>query len=122
MVRWSFMNETKVIMKAFFMALGYFARSTFVKDPRRHWPIKRIIQVIAESAIFLDLSESARKILGDDRVHTVIFGHTHASINIVSGSENKEYFNTGTWTEITSLDIVSLGKIHEVDLCAYRIP
>ena len=26
-------------------------------------------------------------------------------------AEDKEYFNTGTWTELTSLDIVSLGKI-----------
>lgn len=110
MVRWSIWNETAIMIKAFFMTLGYFLKSAIVKDPRRHWPLKRIIQVIAESAIFPDLSESARKILADERVHTVIFGHTHV-YQYRQYSQDKEYFNTGTWTEITSLDIVSLGKI-----------
>ena len=53
---------------------------------------------------------AAKKILADSRVHTVIFGHTHVYEYRQWGTQ-KEYFNTGTWTELTSLDIVSLGKI-----------
>ena len=121
MVRWSIVNETGIMVKAFFMALGYFIKSAFFKDPRRHWPIKRIIQVIAESAIFPDLSESARKILGDERVHTVVFGHTHV-YQYRQWSEDKEYFNTGTWTELTSLDIVSLGKITKLTYVLIEYP
>lgn len=121
MVRWSIVNETKIMMQAFLMALGYFIKSAFVKDPRRHWPIRRIVQVIAESAIFPDLSESARKILNDERVHTVIFGHTHV-YQYRQWSEDKEYFNTGTWTEITSLDIVSLGKITKLTYVLIEYP
>lgn len=121
MVRWALVNETKVIIKSFFMALGYFIRSAFVKDPRRNWSMRRIFQVIAESAIFPDLSESARKILGDERVHTVIFGHTHV-YQYRQWSENKEYFNTGTWTEVTSLDIVSLGKITKLTYVLIEYP
>jgi hypothetical protein len=121
MVRWSIVNETGIMVKAFFMAMAYFIKSAFVKDPRRHWPIKRIIQVIAESAIFPDLSESARKILGDERVHTVVFGHTHV-YQYRQWSEDKEYFNTGTWTELTSLDIVSLGKITKLTYVLIEYP
>ncbi|KYG69543.1 hypothetical protein AZI87_10225 [Bdellovibrio bacteriovorus] len=121
MVRWSLMNETKTMIRAFFMALFYFAKSAFIKDPRRHYPLKRIIKVIAESAIFPDLSESARKILHDDRVHTVVFGHTHV-YQYRQWSENKEYFNSGTWTEITSLDIVSLGKITKLTYVLIEYP
>lgn len=121
MVRWSIMNETGIMLKAFFMAMAYFIKSAFVKDPRRHWPIRRIIQVIAESAIFPDLSESARKILGDERVHTVVFGHTHV-YQYRQWSEDKEYFNTGTWTELTSLDIVSLGKITKLTYVLIEYP
>ncbi len=121
MIRWALINETKAMIKGFTMALGYFFRSAFVKDPRRNWSIKRIIQVIAESAIFPDLSESARKILGDERVHTVIFGHTHV-YQYRQWSENKEYFNTGTWTEVTSLDIVSLGKITKLTYVLIEYP
>lgn len=121
MVRWSFMNETAIMIRAFIMAFAYFIKSAFVKDPRRHWPLKQIIQVIAESAIFPDLSESARKILGDERVHTVVFGHTHV-YQYRQWSEDKEYFNTGTWTELTSLDIVSLGKITKLTYVLIEYP
>ncbi|MGZ3768348.1 MAG: hypothetical protein ACXVCP_03735 [Bdellovibrio sp.] len=121
MLRWAFVNETTIMVKSFFVALGYFFKSAFIKNPRRHWPIKRIIQIIAESAVFPDLSESARKILNDDRVHTVVFGHTHV-YQYRQWSENKEYFNTGTWTEITSLDIVSLGKITKLTYVLIEYP
>ncbi|MGZ3772372.1 MAG: hypothetical protein ACXVCY_01480 [Pseudobdellovibrionaceae bacterium] len=121
MVRWAFFNETKIIIRSSIMTLGYFLKSAFIKNPRRHWPIKRIIQIVAESAVFPDLSESARKILNDERVHTVVFGHTHV-YQYRQWSENKEYFNTGTWTEITSLDIVSLGKITKLTYVLIEYP
>lgn len=121
MVRWALMNETMVIIKAFLRAWIYFFKSVFIKDPRRHWPAKRIIQVILESAIFPDLSESARKVLNDDRIHTVVFGHSHV-YQYRQWGENKEYFNTGTWTELTSLDIVSLGKITKLTYVLIQYP
>lgn len=121
MVRWALVNETRSMVSAFCMAVAYFVRTTVMKDSRRHWPLKRIVQVILESAIFPDLSESARKILSDDRVHTVVFGHTHV-YQYRQWSENKEYFNTGTWTELTSLDIVSLGKITKLTYVLIEYP
>ncbi|MNJ92572.1 Calcineurin-like phosphoesterase superfamily domain protein [compost metagenome] len=121
MVRWALLNETKSMIASFFTAMGYFVRSALKTDPRRHWPLKRLIQVILESAIFPDLSESARKILNDERVHTVIFGHSHV-YQYRQWSENKEYFNTGTWTELTSLDIVSLGKITKLTYVLIEYP
>ena len=43
-------------------------------------------------------------------IHSVVFGHSHVYEYKKWGSR-KEYFNTGTWTELTSLDLTSLGKI-----------
>lgn len=121
MIRWAIVNEPMSMVSAFFSLLYYFSRSIFTKDPRRNWPFKRIMQVVLESAIFPDLSESAKKILNDERVHTVIFGHTHV-YQYRQWSIDKEYFNTGTWTEITSLDIVSLGKITKLTYVALEYP
>lgn len=121
MVRWTLVHEPQILLKAAWMSLKYFVKSAFVKDPRRKWPLKRILQVIAESAIFPDLSDAAKKILADDRVHTVVFGHTHV-YQYRQWSENKEYFNTGTWTEVTSLDIVSLGKITKLTYVLIEYP
>lgn len=121
MVRWALLNETGAMVSTFFRTVWYFLRTMFVSDPRRSWPFRRIMQVVLESAIFPDLSESARKVLQDERVHTVIFGHSHV-YQYRQWAADKEYFNSGTWTEITSLDIVSLGKITKLTYILLEYP
>jgi hypothetical protein len=121
MVRWGLLNETKLMVNAALQLCKYFLRAVFINDPRRSWPLKRIMQVVLESAVFPDLGDSAKKILNDDRVHTVIFGHSHV-YQYRQWTHDKEYFNTGTWTEITSLDIVSLGKITKLTYVLIEYP
>jgi UDP-2,3-diacylglucosamine pyrophosphatase LpxH len=110
MIRWALFNETLMTLKSFFGLLIYFVKSIFVKNPRKQLSLRRLMKIVFESAIFPDLSQAAKAILNDDRVHTVIFGHSHV-YNYRQWKKDKEYFNTGTWTEVTSLDVVSLGKI-----------
>lgn len=121
MVRWALANEFFFTVSTMIRLMIYFLRSAFLRDPRRHYPWKRILKVILESAVFPDLSESARKILADDRVHTVIFGHTHV-YQYRQWSDDREYFNTGTWTELTSLDVPSLGKITKLTYVLIEYP
>lgn len=121
MVRWALANEPLLMLNSFFSLVKYFFKTLFFSDPRRSWPLRRILQVLFESAIFPDLGESARKILNDERVHTVIFGHSHV-YQYRQWSSDKEYFNTGTWTELTSLDIVSLGKITKLTYVLLEYP
>jgi len=121
MIRWALFNETTFTLKSIWSLAKYFLRAVFVKDPRRQFPFKRILQVLLESAVFPDLSESARRVLGDDRVHTVIFGHSHV-YQYRQWGRDKEYFNTGTWTDITSLDIPSLGKITKMTYVLLEYP
>ena len=121
MLRWAFFNETWAMLTMIAMTIGYFLKSMVRSDARRAWPFRRIMQILLESAIFPDLSESARKVLQDERVHTVIFGHSHV-YQYRQWSADKEYFNSGTWTEITSLDIVSLGKITKLTYILIEYP
>lgn len=110
MVRWTTLFQTTLAIKSTLAVVGYFLKNMFLKDPRRRWPIRRLIKIFFESAIFPDLSDSAKRILKDERVHTVIFGHTHV-YQYRQFDQDMEYFNTGTWTEVTSLDMASLGRI-----------
>ena len=110
MVRWFVLNEFKFSLQTFFQLSWYFLKSMFVKNPRLNWSMSKILKIVLESAVFPDLSGAATRILTDDKIHTVIFGHNHVYTYRQLGN-GKEYFNTGTWTELTSLDIVSLGKI-----------
>jgi len=121
MVRWAIIYEFWFAVRALTSLAKYFLDAAFRKDRRRQFPFRRILKILAESAIFLDLGEAARRILADERVHTVIFGHTHVYQYRQWGT-NKEYFNTGTWTEITSLDIQSLGKITKLTYVLIEYP
>lgn len=121
MIRWALVNETFMIVSSLFSLMVYFFKNIFSTNPRKSFKVLNILKTVWESAVFPDLSESARKILNDERVHTVIFGHSHV-YQYRQWSSDKEYFNTGTWTEITSLDIVSLGKITKLTYVLFEYP
>ena len=119
MMRWALVNETMMLFKATGLFLKYVYSLIFSNDARYSWSIKRLLKIFFESAIFPDLSVAAKKILADERVHSVVFGHTHVYEYRKWGSR-KEYFNTGTWTELTSLDVVSLGRITKLTFVLFE--
>jgi UDP-2,3-diacylglucosamine pyrophosphatase LpxH len=110
MIKWALFNDPKMLFVIFGLLGKYFYRLLFSPDKRYNWSFRKVFKILFNSAIFPDLSHSARKILADERVHSVVFGHTHVYEYKKWGSK-KEYFNTGTWTELTSLDVTSFGKI-----------
>jgi len=121
MVRWGLIFQTMFAIKGSVWLLYYFFKSLIQPDPRQRWTLKNLVKIFFESAIFPDLSDSARRILKDERVHTVIFGHTHVYHYRQFGND-KEYFNTGTWTEITSLDVASFGRITKLTYVLIEYP
>lgn len=121
MLRWTFFNETSLIIKSFFQLIAYLVRCLVTKNARNNYSLKTLLKIVFESAIFPDLGGAAKKILNDERVHTVIFGHSHV-YQYRQYDVNKEYFNTGTWTEITSLDINSLGKFTKLTYVLLEYP
>lgn len=121
LMTWALLNETWFTIKHMFLLFFYFIWSMLKNDPRKAFTFKRVLQTALESAIFPDLSESARRILLDQRVHTVVFGHTHV-YQYRQYAEDMEYFNTGTWTDLTSLDIASLGKITKLTYVLLEYP
>ncbi len=119
MMRWALVNETMMLFKATGLFFKYVYSLIFSNDARYSWSIKRLLKIFFESAIFPDLSVAAKKILADERVHSVVFGHTHVYEYRKWGAR-KEYFNTGTWTELTSLDVVSLGRITKLTFVLFE--
>ncbi len=119
MMRWALVNETMMLFKATGLFFKYVYSLIFSNDARYSWSIKRLLKIFFESAIFPDLSIAAKKILADERVHSVVFGHTHVYEYRKWGAR-KEYFNTGTWTELTSLDVVSLGRITKLTFVLFE--
>lgn len=110
MIRWAFINNPGMILFMIKQIFKYAYALMFKPNLHYRWSFRKLFKLSLESAIFPDLSYSAKKILMDEKVHSVVFGHTHIH-EYKKWSDKKEYFNTGTWTELTSLDVNSLGKV-----------
>jgi hypothetical protein len=66
-------------------------------------------QLLSEITIYPNYDKVAFGILDSKpEVHAVIFGHTHI-LRYRQWREGKEYFNEGTWNEVTSLDLAEYG-------------
>ncbi|MCS6838852.1 MAG: metallophosphoesterase [Bdellovibrionaceae bacterium] len=108
MAKWTLFNKPLLFLKAWWWALCFLYQGLFKKDPRRTITLKQVARIAAENVIQLDLSKAARQVLRDPQTYMVIFGHNH--VYEYRRWKDKEYFNCGTWTEVVSLDVSSLGR------------
>ena len=65
--------------------------------------------LISEITLYPNFDKIAFRLLEErDDTHTVIFGHTHI-LKYRRWREGKQYFNEGTWNEVTNLDLNEYG-------------
>ena len=67
------------------------------------------MKILSQASVFPDLSDAAKRILRDPEIHTVVFGHTHVYRHLIIG-EGKQYINTGTWTDIVSMELETFAR------------
>lgn len=72
--------------------------------------VQDTLWLLKEISLYPNYDKIAFKILEDnDEINTVIFGHTHI-LRYRRWREGKQYFNEGTWNEMTNLDLSDYGK------------
>lgn len=120
-IRWILIQEPKFAVVTFFKLVGFFIQTLFSTDPRKRFPLGQMMRVLVERTVFPDLDSAAETILKDERVHTVVFGHSHV-YRYKNIQNKKQYFNTGTWTELTSMDIGSFGKLTKLTYVLLEYP
>lgn len=120
-IRWILIQETRFSIKTFFKLWFFLLQTMFSPDPRKRFSWKQLAKVIVEKTIFPNLDSAADKILKDERVHTVVFGHSHV-YRYRNLQQGKQYFNTGTWTELTSMDLSSFGKLTKLTYVLLEYP
>lgn len=108
-MKWSLLYNPLFFVRIVWTTLKFFFESRLRGDPRRNTSFKQTLQIILEAPIFPDLDDAAERILlTRDDVHTVIFGHNHRPV-YRQFAPQKVYINTGTWNEITHLEMERLG-------------
>jgi UDP-2,3-diacylglucosamine pyrophosphatase LpxH len=72
--------------------------------------VRSTLGLLKEISLYPNYDKIAFKILEENHeIHTVIFGHTHILRHRL-WREGKQYFNEGTWNEMTNLFLDDYGK------------
>jgi UDP-2,3-diacylglucosamine pyrophosphatase LpxH len=91
--------------------LTFFAVMLFHPYRKRYPTLRSTLQVIINGiSMFPNIERGAKSLLRTHaNIHTVIFGHNHVA-KVLQYRDQKRYLNSGTWNEITSLDLAHFGK------------
>ena len=106
---WALLHDTGAAIRHIFRLVGYFVSTRFSRSRYRHVNLSATLKMLREASVFPDLTDAARRILQTPEIHSVVFGHTHVYKQVQLGAA-KQYINTGTWTDIVSLDLESYGR------------
>lgn len=106
---WSLIHDTWMAILSLTKLMIYFITTRFSKNRTRQSSLKTTLKIIREASVFPDLSDAAKRILRTPEIHTVVFGHTHVYKHIQIGDQ-KQYLNTGTWTDIISMDLETYAR------------
>lgn len=110
-IRWSLLVDTWWTIKLLIRGFFYFFATRFSKSLYRTSNLVTTFKIVKEILFYRpSITASAKKILDENpEFHTVIMGHTHYP-EYKQFDDGREYINTGTWTEVTSLSLKNLGK------------
>jgi UDP-2,3-diacylglucosamine pyrophosphatase LpxH len=108
-LRWLLIYDIRFFFGTCFEILKFFFSSRFQNDPRRNASFLQTLKILLEAPVFPDLDDAAERILlTRQEIRTVIFGHNHRPV-FRQFAPGKEYINTGTWNEMTNLEVDRLG-------------
>jgi len=112
MLRWMIFNDIFFAIKWLFKVMVFFVETMILqKYYHKYSNLRTVVSILKEFTIYPNFEREAARVLEANReVHTVIMGHTHV-LRYRRYREGKEYFNTGTWNEATSLQVGNLGTL-----------
>ena len=109
-VKWIAFNDFFWFLKTAVRATLYFFATRFSRSLYRTTNLVTTFKILREITVQPSWVRAAQKIMEQNpEIHTVCMGHTHYA-KYVQFADGREYVNSGTWTEVTSLDLMSFGK------------
>lgn len=108
-IRWALIHDFWFMLRMAVFSLSSMLRMWSLARKHKLIDFGVTWQRLMGSAIYPSFVREARKILRDNtHLNAIIFGHTHV-LRYRQWGGGKEYFNTGTWNEVTSFDIADFG-------------
>ncbi|HPQ68845.1 MAG TPA: metallophosphoesterase [bacterium] len=110
-LRWAFWNDNRFFWRLAGGIFRFWMGNRLSRDRYRRREFRLSPQRIANAMNHKPLFKTASDILSKTRYRSVVFSHSH-KIDYRKVGEHGEYYNTGSWSNIVSLDVANLGKSH----------
>ncbi|MFH0799704.1 MAG: hypothetical protein V2A66_05940 [Pseudomonadota bacterium] len=109
-LRWALIHDTLFALKAAMMGAVYFMAVLLRIGENRRFARQQFMKIMKEFSFPVKMDRAAKRLLAlHPGYNIVVFGHGHkAAAKQFAGG--KEYFNTGIWNEMISLDIGTMGR------------
>jgi UDP-2,3-diacylglucosamine pyrophosphatase LpxH len=108
-LQWALTNEPRFLAKLAVKSSWFTIAAWLKKIPYLDLPGQEIVRRLLHYSAYPTLESEAKHLLAKSRYHTVIMGHTHVPL-YREYARDKVYINTGTWNQMTSLDMGNLGR------------
>jgi len=116
--------DTRIALRLMYLSVVVFFTTRVFPLLRRDPGVRFVdlVRSIWAFSAFPNLEKQVKKILDrHPRLHAVILGHTHLA-KVRRFGPNRTYVNTGTWTDLISLDISQLGLSRELTYATVEYP
>lgn len=107
-LKWALLNDTGFALEALPKMVWFYFKHRLHFDPAKRTSFKVTWENIKEAVVHSNLMNEVTRILNSSLYKVVILGHTHIYAHTII--DGKEYFNTGTWNDLISLDISNFGR------------
>lgn len=107
-IRWGLLFDTRKTVGTLLQMAWFYIRNRLHPDPQRRRKFHLTIEHVLESFKLGSIADIAVQILKHTRYRIVIFGHTHRAMHLEV--QDKQYLNTGTWTDIVDMGIDNPGR------------
>lgn len=116
--------DTRVALRLIWLAIMAFVRTRLIPLFQRPRTVRvsDLLSMLLEYEAFPNFEGRARKLFQKNpRIHTVVMGHTHLA-KMRRFGHARTYVNTGTWTDLISLDISKLGVSRDLTYATIEYP
>lgn len=109
-LRWALIHDTVFALKAAGAGIAYFFAVLLRIGENKRFARQHFLKIVKEFSFPVKMDRAARRIFSINPSYSiVVFGHGHqAAAKVMRGG--RQYFNTGIWNEMISLDIGTMGR------------
>ena len=109
-LRWALIHDTLFAIKAMAVGIVYFMAVLMRLGENKRFARQQFMKIMKEFSFPVKMDRAAGRIFELNPGYSlVVFGHGHQAAARLFGHD-KQYFNTGIWNEMISLELGTMGR------------